>query len=77
MKGLGIAPDGPFAETYLTTVLLKSKQTRWKVKEMILKLQQLAPDRITAARQALEDFKSAGVSLSLLSRTIDRTLKQL
>ena len=60
MKKLGISPNTVFAETYLVTVLRKPSEAR-KDREMLIELQKRSPDRIAAAKQAISDFKAAGV----------------
>ncbi|CAE7819236.1 FCA [Symbiodinium sp. CCMP2592] len=72
MKELGILPNTVFAESYLVTVLRKPKKAPWDEDEMLDALHTRSPERIAAARQAIDDFKAEGVSLSTLSSRIHR-----
>ncbi|CAE7382562.1 FCA [Symbiodinium necroappetens] len=77
MKELGIVPNTVFAESYLVTVLRKPKGAPWDEDEMLVALHERSPERIAAARQAIDDFKAEGVTLSTLSSRIHRVLQKL
>ncbi|CAE7535409.1 FCA [Symbiodinium microadriaticum] len=62
MKELGIVPNTVFAESYLVTVLRKPKGAPWDEDEMLVALHERSPERIAAARQAIDDFKAEGDS---------------
>eukprot|EP00438_Fugacium_kawagutii_P014211 Skav201451 [mRNA] locus=scaffold6:239839:240849:+ [translate_table: standard] len=69
MKKLGIEPDTPFVETYIFTLLQKSKDKR--LEEQVRKQ---STERLRAVRDALDEFKRAGVPLSGACKKAEREL---
>eukprot|EP00438_Fugacium_kawagutii_P014215 Skav201455 [mRNA] locus=scaffold6:293603:294559:+ [translate_table: standard] len=72
MKDLGIVPDQPFAETYIFALLQKSKD-----KSLLQQLRKQSTERLQAVRNALDDFKRAGVPLFGACKLADRELTNL
>ncbi|CAE7873181.1 MCAT, partial [Symbiodinium microadriaticum] len=72
MKGWSIKHDEVFAETFLVTVLQKDSQDRWSsAKKVADRVRGQEPTRITAARDALEEYKAMGLRLSRLCVLVD------
>ena len=71
MKAFGVEPDPVFAETYLFSVLKGNKAENVRVERT---LQQKPLERLKAARDALNDFKKAGVRLKRVCAAVDREL---
>ena len=69
MKALGVEPDPVFAEIYLFSVLKKNR-----AENVRRTLQQNPVERLQAARDALNDFKKAGVRLGRACAKVDREL---
>lgn len=73
MKDMHIEPDAVFAETYMFT-LLQYNDSRRRVEE---NLHDLPVERLQAARDALDDFKRAGLSLHKSCVSVDRELTRI
>ena len=79
MKGLEIAPDKAFAETYIVSLL----QTDSKIglprdlNDLCTILRDKPLERRQAAQKALRDFKAEGLKLTGLSTNIERALGRL
>lgn len=71
MKAFGVEPDPVFAETYLFSVLKGNKAENVRIERT---LQQKPLERLKAARDALNDFKKAGVRLKRVCAAVDREL---
>ena len=78
MKAWQIVPDRVFAETFLTS-LLGGERLQWRGPERMAQkhLRYKPPERLEAARHALNDFKSQGVELSGLCRSVGQALSKL
>ena len=76
MKDLEIEPDPVFAETYMFSVLQadRSRNLRRGIED---RLHEKAIKRLQAARDALIDFKKAGVQLQGSCRAIDKQLRRM
>lgn len=69
MRVLKIAPDTPFTETYLISVLQGDKTIKWDNPEITVNSLRNKPiERLQAARRALADFQRDGVQLTKMSR---------
>ena len=78
MKELGVKADFAFAEIYLATlVLLRQKEGKLNLEEMIAWLREVPASRIAAAKTAVGDFKRSNIRLTGLSHAIERALHQL
>ena len=73
MKDMHIEPDAVFAETYIFT-LLQYDDSRRRVEE---NLHDLPVERLQAARDALDDFEGAGLSLHKSCVSVDRELTRM
>ena len=79
MRRMGIEPNPPFADAYLGAILQKPRADNWQPAEIMDALQQLqdeAPERIEAAKLALNEFRSLDLELSDLVRRIDAALQK-
>ena len=74
MKSLLIEPDAVFAETYIFSVLKADHIDRGRFKTH---LREQPIERLEAARDALEDFKKAGLRLPEACIAVDRELTRL
>ena len=77
LKSSNVTIDSPFTEVYLVTVLQKPKPEDWRGQKLIEKLKARSPDRLAAAKVALDDFDAAGVELTGLSLAIQKALRKL
>eukprot|EP00439_Symbiodinium_sp_Y106_P014448 s2801_g2.t1 len=78
MRELGLKADFAFAEIYLATlVLLRQKEGKLNLQEMIAWLREVPASRIAAAKAAVGDFKRSNIKLTSLSHAIERALHQL
>ncbi len=79
MKAWQIVPNRVFAETFLTSLLGGERLGRWRDPERMAQeqLRYKPPERLEAARHALNDFESQGVELSRLCRKIGKALSML
>ena len=76
MQDLRIKPNKVFAETYVTVVLGRiphGSSTVESIQHDVLPSQ--PPARVQAAKDALEDFKVAGVQLTALTKAVDAALQ--
>ena len=74
MKALHIKPDTVFAETYIFSLLQADKKVHLRASGTEL-LRDNSIDRLQAARDALTEFKEAGLHLSRVCAKVDRALK--
>ena len=74
MKDLKIPPDAVFAETYIFSLLQTGKRAHMRVEE---NLHEASIDRLRAAREALNDFKSAGVKMHKVCTDLDKALTRM
>ena len=80
MTKYGVIPNPVFAETYLTSILMVVKAEAIKLRtgqKFADYLRQREPERLKAARDALAEFRAAGIYLSGLSLCIDEALQLL
>lgn len=78
MRVLKIAPDTPFTETYLISVLQGDKTIKWDNPEITVNSLRNKPiERLQAARRALADFQRDGVQLTKMSRIVKEALGNL
>ena len=78
MKALQIAPNRVFAETFLTSVLGGDKMTSWRTsEEIVANLRHKPRERLKAAGDALKEFESSKIELSLLSQKLKTALQKL
>ena len=78
MKHREILADPVFAETYIFTVLQGNHGDVWStVPKTTQGLRNKPPERLQAARKALDQFKASGVQLTQLCRKVDAALEQL
>jgi pentatricopeptide repeat protein len=78
MRVLKIAPDTPFTETYLISVLQGDKTIKWDNPEITANSLRNKPiERLQAARRALADFQRDGVQLTKMSRIVKEALGNL
>lgn len=74
MKAFQVEPDSVFAETYIFSVLQVDRTERGRFQK---NLQEKSIDRLRAARDALTEFKVAGLRLSRACTRVDRELTRL
>ena len=77
MKAQQIVPNRVFAETFVASLLGVGKVDRDPERLAQEQLRYQAPERLEAARHALNDFKSQGVELSGLCRKAEKALSKL
>ena len=76
MKSEQIVPDSVFAETYIFC-LLQADRKRDRGFSVEKLLHEKSMDRLQAARDALVDFREAGVSLNKICSEVDKTLTRM
>ena len=64
LKASSIKMDSPFTEVYLVTVLQKPKAEVWDRGIMLRELRMRSPDRLAAAKDALDDFNALELELA-------------
>jgi len=74
MKAFQVEPDTVFAETYIFSVLQVDRTERGRFQK---NLQEKSINRLRAARDALTEFKVAGLRLSRACTRVDRELTRL
>ena len=77
MKEQQIVPNRVFAETFLISVLGGGRLDRDPGRLAQKQLRYEPPERLEAARNALNDFRSQGVELSTLCHKIGKALSML
>ena len=79
MKIRQMTPDRVFAETFLLSVLSGDRLKRCTDSEAFAKanLRDKPRERLQAAREALDDFKSQRVELSGMCRAVEKALSHL
>ena len=79
MKTQQIVPDRVFAETFLISVLGGGELKRCRNAEVFARenLRNMPRERLQAAREALDDFKSQGVELSGVCRQVKKALRHV
>ena len=80
LKSSDVSIDYHFTERYLVTVLQKPQPEDWRGEKVVEKLKARSPDRLAAARVALDDFNAAGLELSgfgVSARSPSSLLQQL
>ena len=79
MKARQIVPDRVFPEIFVASLLGGERLGRWRNPESLAQehLRYKPPERLQAARYALNDLKSQGVELSSLCRNVGKALSKL
>eukprot|EP00438_Fugacium_kawagutii_P023601 Skav205957 [mRNA] locus=scaffold442:162398:163429:+ [translate_table: standard] len=78
MRKFNIAPNTPFAETYVVSVLRGDKTVKWVTPDDTAELlRELPVERLQAAQAAISDFERAGVRLTRLAQMSKDALKKL
>ena len=78
MKSFQVRPNRIFAETFLTAVLEGHEMRSWRsVEVMAQNLRHMPRERLQAAKDALDDFDSAGVEVTALCQKVRSALKRL
>ena len=77
-KAFQVRPNRIFAETFVAAVLEGDNMRRWRTVEvMVQNLRHTPRERLRAAKDALDDFDSAGVEMTGLCQKVRSALKRL